>query len=124
MASSFRDLVVWQEAHKLVLMIYKVTTAFPNAEQYGLTSQIRRAAVSVPANIVEGFHRQSWQEKTRFYNIAEASLEEVKYYLILASDLDYIKSIADLNAQADSVGRLLHRFNQGAQQNRQGPPHA
>ena len=121
MASSFRDLVVWQEAHKLVLMVYKVTTAFPASEQYGLTSQLRRAAVSVPANIVEGFHRQSWQEKTRFYNIAEASLEEAKYYLILASDLGYLKAIEELNEQADSVGRLLHRFSQGAQQNRQRP---
>jgi four helix bundle protein len=75
-ASSFHDLVVWQEAHKLVLMIYKVTADFPKSEQYGLVSQMRRAAVSVPANIVEGFKRFSYAEKSRFYNIAEASLED------------------------------------------------
>jgi four helix bundle protein len=124
MASSFRDLVVWQEAHKLALMIYKMTAGFPNSEQYGLTSQIQHAGVSVPANIVEGFSRQSWQEKVRFYNIAESSLEEAKYYLILANDLGYIRSIDELNEQADSVGRLLHRFSQGAQQNSQRPKQA
>lgn len=84
-ASSFRDLEVWREAHQLVLMIYAATKTFPSPEQFGLVSQMRRAAVSVPANIVEGFKRRSWQEKVRFYNIAEASLEELKYYIILGS---------------------------------------
>src|SRR5690349_2101717 len=105
--SSFRDLAVWQEAHQLVLMVYKATAVFPNTEQFGLTSQMRRAAVSVPANIVEGFKRRGWQGKVRFYNIAEASLEELKYYLILASDLTYIAEVKPLETQAESVGRLL-----------------
>ena len=117
--SSFRDLAVWQEAHKLALMIYKATTSFPVTEQYGLTSQMRRAAVSVPANIVEGFKRRGWQEKLRFYNIAEASLEELKYFLILASDLSYITQKEGLEMQAELVGRLLFRFSEGAKQNRQ-----
>jgi four helix bundle protein len=80
MLSSFRELTVWKEAHKLVLMVYKATEHFPKGEQYGLVSQMRRAAVSVPANIVEGFKRRGRQEKIRFYNIAEASLEELKYF--------------------------------------------
>jgi four helix bundle protein len=113
-ASSFRDLEVWREAHKLVLLVYKATEGFPTAEQFGLRSQIRRAAVSVPANIVEGFKRQGWQEKIRFYNIAEASLEELKYFLILAHDLAYIREIDPLEAQAATVGRLLFRFREGA----------
>lgn len=117
--TSFRDLAVWQESHKLALMIYKATAIFPVTEQYGLTSQMRRSAVSVPANIVEGFKRRSWQEKLRFYNIAEASLEELKYYLILASDLSYMTQKEGLEVQAESVGRLLFRFSEGAKQNRQ-----
>ena len=113
-ASSFHDLVVWQEAHKLVLAIYQVTAEFPKSEQYGLVSQMRRAAVSVPANIVEGFKRMSYAEKSRFYNIAEASLEELKYYLILSSDLGYCAETVALTQQADKVGRLLFRFQEGA----------
>ena len=77
MVSSFRDLVVWQEAYKLVLMIYKATATFPTGEQFGLTSQMRRAAASIPEKLVEGFKRRSHQDKIHFYNIAEASLEEL-----------------------------------------------
>ena len=107
--SSFRDLEVWREAHKVVLLVYQCTLNFPVEERYGLTSQMRRAAVSVPANIVEGFKRRGIAEKIRFYNIAEASLEELKYYFILAEDLQYL-SATDLNANADKVGRLLSGF--------------
>ena len=108
-ATRFQDLIVWQEAHKLVLMVYKAISDFPKAELFGLTSQMRRAAVSVPANIVEGFKRQSHQEKTRFYNIAEASLEELKYYLLLSKDLSFLAD-ESIYEQADSVSRLLYRF--------------
>lgn len=113
---SFRDLIVWQEAHQLTLMIYKSTEEFPKQEVYGLTSQMRRSAVSVPANIVEGFKRNGWNEKVRFYNIAEASLEELKYFVILSTDLGYIESTTELTQQADSVGRLLNRFIQTTKQ--------
>jgi four helix bundle protein len=113
-AASFRDLEVWREAHKLVLLVYQATESFPVSEQFGLKSQMRRAAVSVPANIVEGFKRHGWQEKLRFYNIAEASLEELKYFLLRAHDLVYIRDIGPLEAQADVVGRLLFRFREGA----------
>ncbi len=109
-ATNFQDLVVWQEAHKLVLSIYRTTSTYPSYELYGLVSQMRRAAVSVPANIVEGFKRRGKPDKIRFYNIAEASLEELKYYLILSRDLEYLQTYTSLNTQAESVGRLLFRF--------------
>ncbi len=106
----FSQLEVWQESHKLALAIYEVTRGFPSEERFGLVSQMRRAAVSIPANIAEGFKRRGVQEKTRFYNIAEGSLEETKYYLILAKDLDYIPSNDELLAQTETVGRLLNAF--------------
>ncbi len=115
MITHFRDLLVWQEAHKLVLMVYEATAAFPDTERYGLVSQMRRAAVSVPANVVEGFKRKSHQDKIRFYNIAEASLEEVKYYLILSQDLGYLIDSQSIQDQAESVSRLLYRFIQSVQ---------
>ena len=110
--TDFRDLLVWQEAHRLVLMVYKATAAYPSNEQFGLVSQMRRAAISVPANIVEGFKRRGRQDKLRFYNSAGASLEELKYFLILSGDLAYLTESKLLFDQADSVGRLLHRFSQ------------
>ena len=87
-AQSFQDLVVWQKAHLLVLDVYRLSSGFPKTETYGLTQQLRRAAVSVPANIAEGFRRRG-RDKARFLNIAESSLEECRYYLILAADLRY-----------------------------------
>jgi len=89
-AKSFQDLIVWQKSHQLVLDVYKISSNFPNKEMYGLTSQLRRAVISVAANIAEGFKRNSRKEKSRFYNIAEASLEEVRYFLIFANDLKYL----------------------------------
>ena len=105
--TSFRQLKAWQEAHELVLKVYQVTKGFPADERFGLVVQMRRAAVSVPANIAEGFKRRGIQDKVRFYNIAEGSLEEVKYFLILSQDLEYISSDGDLMSQAETVGRLL-----------------
>ena len=81
-AKSFADLLVWQKSHKFVLAIYKLTENFPKNEMYGLTSQLRRAAVSIPANIAEGFRRRSKTEKIRFMNIAHSSLEECNYYMM------------------------------------------
>ena len=92
----------------MVLQVYKATQTFPKTEVYGLTSQMRRAAVSIPANIAEGFTRYSIKDKLKFYNIAEGSLEELKYYLILSDDLDYIDSNAELMRAAEQVGRLLN----------------
>ena len=104
----FQQLHAWQEAHRLVLAIYKVTQGFPPEEKFGLVSQMRRAAVSIPANIAEGFKRRGIQDKLRFYNIAEGSLEEVKYFLILTRDLNYIAADEELTLQAETVGRLLN----------------
>jgi four helix bundle protein len=106
----FEQLNVWQEAHQLVLQIYGITKQFPTEEKFGLVSQMRRAAVSVPANIAEGFKRRGEKDKIRFYNIAEASLEEVKYYLILSQDLGYIADNSQFMEQAESVSRLLYRL--------------
>ena len=103
---SFRQLEAWQEAHRLVLIVYQVTKAFPSDERFGLVAQMRRAAISIPANIVEGFKRRGIQDKLRFYNISEGSLEEVKYYCILSKDLGYISSSDDLTTQSETVGRL------------------
>ncbi len=108
-AQSFQDLIVWQKAHAFVLGVYAASKAFPTEERYGLTSQFRRAAVSIPANIAEGFRKQSKTDKARFLNIAEGSLEECRYYLILAHDLGYMNR-DPLAHQAEEVARLLHRY--------------
>ena len=76
---TFEDLKVWQKAHQLVIKIYRLSKGFPRDEMFGLTSQLRRAAVSVPANVAEGFKRVTVPDKLRFFNIAQASLEEVRY---------------------------------------------
>ncbi|MDI3526532.1 MAG: hypothetical protein PWR03_715 [Tenuifilum sp.] len=89
-ASVFTDLLVWQKAHNLALLIYSITKSFPNDEIYALTSQFRRSAISVPANIAEGFKRKGKLDKLKFLNIAQGSLEESRYFGILSKDLDYI----------------------------------
>jgi four helix bundle protein len=88
-ARTFEDLIVWQKAHQFVLEVYQLTADFPKSEIYGLTSQFRRASVSIPANIAEGFKKKGDLDKVRFMNIAQASLEECRYYLILTQDLGY-----------------------------------
>jgi len=104
----FTDLQVWQEAHQLVLRVYEITRKFPNDEKFGLVSQMRRAALSIPANIAEGFKRRGLQDKIRFYNTAEGSLEELKYFFIVSKDLHYIDSNAEELTRADVIGRLLN----------------
>ena len=108
-ARSFQDLIVWQKAHNFVLAVYEASTSFPKVEVFGLTSQLRRAAVSIPANIAEGFVKRGKPDKARLMNVAQGSLEEAKYYLILANDLGYLQN-ALLLAQADEVSRLLERY--------------
>jgi four helix bundle protein len=107
---SFEDLIVWQKAHKFVLSAYSYTDGFPRKEIYGLTSQFRRAAVSVPANIAEDYKKRSRTDKSRFMNIAQGSLEECGYYLILAKDLGY-GDISQLMPQLEEVSKLLEKYN-------------
>lgn len=108
-AKSFREVETWKKAHQWVLEIYKLTEGFPRHEMFGLTSQLRRAAVSVPANIAEGFKRQGKGDKIRFYNIAQASLEECRYYLILSNDLSYANT-DDLAGKLDEISRMLDSY--------------
>lgn len=89
-------------------MVYQVTRNFPGEERYALTTQMRRAAASIPANIAEGFKRRGIQDKVRCYNISESSLEELKYFFILLQDLGYILCNEDVMAQSETVGRLLN----------------
>jgi four helix bundle protein len=108
-ARTFEDLIVWQKAHAWVLAIYRFSDAFPSRETYGLTSQFRRAAVSIPANIAEGFKKVGVADKKRFMNIAQGSLEECRYYLILARDLGYGDGGPHLLA-LEEVSRLLDAY--------------
>jgi four helix bundle protein len=108
-ATTFQDLEVWQKAHTWVLEVYRLTHCFPREELFGLTSQLRRAATSVPANIAEGFVKRGKADKLRFYNIAQGSLEECRYYLILARDLRYAAT-ADLMTLIDEVSRMLQAY--------------
>lgn len=109
-AKKFQDLIVWQKAHKLVLSVYRYSEHFPKKEIYGLISQIRRAAISVPANIAEGFKKKGRADKNRFMNIAQGSLEECRYYLILAKELGYGES-ASLLSQVEEVSKLLEAYS-------------
>ncbi len=87
--------------------IYKITKEYPKEEKYGLVSQMRRAAVSVPANITEGFRKHGIKDKTKFYNIAQASLDELSYYIILSKDLEYILNNVSFVDQIEEIARML-----------------
>jgi four helix bundle protein len=108
-ARSFQDLLGWQKGHKFVLGVYALTEVFPRREMFGLASQLRRAAVSIPANIAEGFKKRGKADKMRFLNVAQGSLEECRYYLILSRDLKYGDTSA-LDAQLGEVSRLLEAY--------------
>jgi len=109
-ARSFEQLIVWQKAHHFVLSVYRFTDNFPQKEIYGLTSQFRRAAVSIPANIAEGFKKRGRADKVRFLNIAQGSLEECRYYLILAKDLNYGDTM-QLHSQIEEASKLLEAYS-------------
>lgn len=90
---------MWQEAHKIVLFVYQVTKHYPKEEQFGLISQFRRAVVSVPANIAEGYKKRGTADKLRFMNIAQGSLEECRYYVILSNDLGFISEFEKIELE-------------------------
>jgi four helix bundle protein len=107
---NFRDLKVWERAHAYVLRLYRSTSTFPREEVYGLTSQIRRAALSVPSNIAEGCGRQGDPELARFCQIAMGSASEAEYQLLLAHDLGYLEptEYQELDQQLSEVKRMLN----------------
>ena len=100
-----------QKAHQFVLAAYRLSRTFPRAETYGLSSQFRRAAVSIAANIAEGFKKPGKADKLRFYNIAQGSIEESRYYLILAKDLEY-GDVSDLSPLLEEISKLLEAYSQ------------
>ena len=109
-AKTFEDLLVWQKAHLFVLMVYRITGTFPKHEVFGLSSQFRRAAVSIAANIAEGFRKRNKADKARFLNIAQGSLEECRYYLILSKDLGYY-DVTETNLLLQEVSKLLEAYS-------------
>jgi len=109
-SQNFQDLIVWQKAHQLVLEVYRYSESFPKEEMFGLTSQLRRAITSVAANIAEGFKKRGKPDKMRFINIAQGSLEECRYYFILAQDLQYGNS-KNLETMAEEVSKLMESYN-------------
>jgi len=109
---TYKDLKVWQKGDALALQVYKITRAFPRDEIYGLTSQLRRAALSVPTNIVEGYARKGDKELARFVNIALGSLAETEYLLDFSKRLGYIpeEDYKEIEALRSEVGKLLWSF--------------
>ena len=116
---TFEDLVVWKRAHALVLEIYRITRDYPKDEKFSLVSQMRRAAVSIAANIAEGFKKRTLRDKSNFYNISQGSLEELRYYLILSADLGYLKPNEDLKVFTEEIGRMLNGLIKSMQERRQ-----
>lgn len=116
---SFENLIVWQKAHQYVLDVYKKTERFPKEELFGLTSQYRRAAVSITANIAEGYGKKSSKDKLRYYNIAEGSINECRYYVILSKDLGYIniEEGEKLYEELTIIQKLLHSYSKAINQN-------
>ena len=115
MTSSFMEVVAWQKAHQFVVDVYRATAAFPSHERYGLCSQFQRAAVSIAANIAEGYRRDGIKDKLRFLNVSQGSLEECRYYILLAKDLQYIdeKEKNILNNSIEDTSRLLNAYYKG-----------
>ncbi|HEX7896568.1 MAG TPA: four helix bundle protein [Planctomycetota bacterium] len=106
----FTQLEVWKQSHQAVLDVYRLTRTFPGDERFMLVSQMRRAAVSVPANIAEGYGRRAPRDKARCYTISQGSNEELGYLLILARDLGYARDVEALSAALDAVGAMLRRL--------------
>ena len=112
MSFSFKDIIAWQKAHQFVLLVYKVTKSFPEWERYGLCSQFQRAAVSIAANIAEGYKKLSKADKLRLMNVAQGSLEECRYYVLLSKDLGYIpdNTYVYLNNSIEETSKFLNLY--------------
>jgi four helix bundle protein len=114
----YRELHVWQRSHKLVLALYRATQVFPPTERYGLTSQLRRACLSVPAKLAEGCRRATAKEYSRFLKIAEGSLSESEYLIVVSRDLGYIREDAAKSflAEATEVLKMLSALRRKVQE--------
>ena len=119
MSYSFKDILAWQKAYVYCLTVYKVTADFPDFERFGLRSQFTRAAVSVTANIAEGYRKLSKQDKLRFFNIAQGSLEECRNYNILSKDLQYIteEDYYVLEEKLEIASKFLNSYCEGVRKN-------
>jgi four helix bundle protein len=119
---SFTELTVWQRAHELCLLVYKVTAGFPRREMFGMTSQLRRASASVPANIAQGFGRRTTRELLRSLQIASGELQEVRYFMILSRDLGYVEQAAFGESWnlCDSVAQLINALGSSLKQRAAG----
>ena len=119
MTNNFQELLAWQKAHQFVLMVYNTTRTFPEWEKFRLCSQLERAAVSIAANIAEGYKRLSRTDKLRMMNIAQGSLEECRYYIILSKDLGYIDEnrFKEMNYAIYITSRFLNSYCKGIREN-------
>ena len=119
MTNQFQNIGAWQKAHEFVLLVYRATKSFPDFEKFGLSSQFQRAAVSIPANLAEGYKKLSRVDKLRFYNIAQGSLEECRYYIILSKDLGYIDEggYNRLSISIEETSKLLNAYCKGVVDN-------
>lgn len=115
MSQCFTDILAWKKSHDFVIAVYQTTNTYPAHERFGLCSQFQRAAVSIPANIAEGYKRLSKAEKLRFFNIAQGSLEECRYYILLSKDLNYITedTFNYLTRAIEEVSYLLNAYCKG-----------
>ena len=111
----FEDILAWQKAHAFVLLVYRVTGHFPEVERFGLMAQVRRAAVSIEANIAEGYKKLSKADKLRFFNISQGSLEECRDYIILSRDLDFLQKdeFEALCTSIEEASKLLNAYCKG-----------
>src|ERR1041384_4069292 len=116
----FTDLRVWRAAHWVSLEMDRITAGFPREERYGLASPMRRASVSVAANIAEGFGRWSPKDRARFYEVSKSSAEELRHYLILSRDLEYLRPDRALDDRLNAVCAMLHRLRDSVLSDRRG----
>ena len=116
---SFENIIAWQKAHAFCIQVYKTTRNYPEFERYGLSSQFQRAAVSISANIAEGYKKLSKADKLRFFNIAQGSLEECRNYILLSRDLEYIDAITyqELRDSIEETSKFLNAYCKGVVDN-------
>ena len=112
---SFENVIAWQKAHSFVLLVYRVTQHFPEEEKFGLTSQFRRAAVSIEANLAEGYKKLSKNDKLRFFNIAQGSLEECRDYHLLSRDLELPRpgEFEEIHQSIEETSKFINAYCKG-----------